>query len=175
MSVISRFAGLVAAAALLIITAPAWAQQQLGDLPNNVTTTEHGDWILLCAETPDGQRCEMVQTLSQRDNGREQRLVQTNIGITPNGQRLLQIVMPLGIDLRSGIAITIDEGEEIQLPYQTCLPDGCLVLFPLDDTWFNRMRAGNELRIGFRGFGQSEVLVIEKSLRGFTAASNGLR
>ena len=175
MSVISRFAGLAVATCLLILAAPALAQQQLGELPNNVTTTEHGDWILLCAETPDGQRCEMVQTISQRENGREQRLVQTNIGITPDGQRILQIITPLGIDLRFGIAMTVDEGEEIQLPYQTCLPDGCLVLFALDDSWFNRMRAGNQLLIGFRGFGQSEIFVIEQSLRGFTAASNGLR
>ena len=88
---------------------------------------------------------------------------------------MMELVFPLAMDLRAGIALKIDGGPETQQPYATCVAQVCVVLVAVDDAFLAAMRAGALLHVGFRPFGVQRTLVLDVSLRGFTRASNELR
>ncbi|TVQ72667.1 MAG: invasion associated locus B family protein [Oceanospirillales bacterium] len=136
--------------------------------------TEHQDWVSVCADIQGQERCEIQQTLNMDNEQGNARLLRATVNIMEN-QLVMQLLLPLGIDLRAGIVMQIDDGEEFGAGFLTCVQDGCLVAFPLDATRLAEMRAGNVTKIGFRPFNTNETLVLEMSLMGFTRASQTVK
>lgn len=136
--------------------------------------TEYQDWIGVCAEVAGQERCEIQQTLNVENEQGLSRLMRATVSLM-DGQRVMQFLLPLGLDLRPGIVMQIDEGEEFKSGFLTCVQEGCLVAFPLDDSRLQQMRAGKALKLGFRPFNTDQTLVIEASLMGFTRASNSIK
>jgi invasion protein IalB len=115
----------------------------------------------------------MQQTLSVQQGERSQRVLQAIVA-RQNQQRLLELSVPLGVDLRPGLLIQVDENPVGNLPYLTCNAAGCIALINLDDALWQQLRNGNKAKVAIRGVGQAENTVLELSLKGFTAASNAL-
>lgn len=133
-------------------------------------TTEYQDWTSVCSEIQLNERCEIQQTLNIENEQGNSRLLLTSVSKIDD-QLFMQLLLPLGLDLRSGIVIKIDEGEEVVVGFLSCLQEGCLVVLPLDQTLLAAMRAGQIAKVGFRPFNTSETVVLEMSLKGFTQAS----
>lgn len=138
-----------------------------------LTQTQHQDWVLICAEQAEQKRCHMQQTLSVQQGEQNQRVLQA-IVTRQGDQRLLEIIVPLGVDLRPGLLIQVDENPVGATPYLTCNEAGCISLLNLDNALWRQLRAGQTAKVGLRGVGQAENTVLELSLKGFTAASNAL-
>ena len=152
---------------LFSLSSHATAQQP------KIEQTPYQDWLLVCAEQQDKKQCQMMQTLSVEQGEQSQRVLQAIV--TRNGeQRLLEISVPLGVDLRPGLLIQIDEGEVGSTPYLTCNANGCAAVIALDNKVWRTLRDGNNLKVGVRGLGQPENTVLQLSLKGFTAAGNAL-
>ena len=78
--------------------------------------------------------------------------------------------LPLGVDLRPGAVIRVDEGPETNLPYLQCTNAGCAVSRQIDNDFLGSMKRGNELFVGFRSWGLADTTVVSVSLMGFSRA-----
>jgi invasion protein IalB len=158
---------------IALASVSAQANENAQQTEPKLTQTQHGDWVLLCSENAEQNRCQMQQTLSVQQGEQSQRVLQA-IVTRQGDQRLLEIIVPLGIDLRPGLLIQVDENPVGAMPYLTCNAAGCITLINLDDAVWQQLRVGQKAKMGIRGVGQAENTVLELSLKGFTAASNAL-
>ena len=154
-------------AAALVLAAPfAFAEPE-------VSETRHKDWTQVCLSENDQTRCEAIQVLNVTQDDQTRPLLRATLSRVPDG-RFLEIALPLGMDLRAGLVIQVDNGDELTFGYSTCVAQGCAAVLPVDDSLLSVLRAGNKARLGFRPFGSTQTQVVELSLSGFTAASKGV-
>lgn len=145
----------------LFLSAPALGQLG-GELRPGAT---HGDWQVLCEDTPVGETCFITQAAAD-DSGEP--VMQIMIGRLEN-ETVMVVYLPLGLDLRPGILFQVGETLQREFPFQTCLPNGCRVVARVDPEMLAAMRAGTTFRIGVRPVETDRIAVIEGSLMGFTA------
>ncbi len=142
-----------------------------------VEQTTFQDWTMVCVPQQESEtqqkRCHLLQTLSVQKQEQSQRILQATV-VRQGEQRILEILVPLGIDLRPGLLIQVDEGAVGSTPYLTCNANGCIAIIDMDDSLWRQLRAGQNVKIGIRGLGQPENTVLQLSLKGFTAAGDAL-
>ena len=172
------------AAALTLAAGAATAQDQSAAAApdgqpqaNLVETATHGDWKIVCL---NGEAPCVMRQVGMAD-GREIMEVslrriepqQTQQGTV---EAVMDVRVPLGVLLREGVAIQIDDGETQRAAYSICVPDGCLMREPLPNAFVNLMKAGitADISISIVRNGQNQQLTAPLSLSGFTAAFNSL-
>lgn len=146
-------------------------------------TAEAPAWQLRCADTNDASTCTMNQELflQQTVDGERQtvgRLLNlTVVYLNAGGERVpfMSLQMPLGVDLRPGAVMRVDEESETPLEFLRCTEAGCDASARVTPELLAQLRAGNVLRVGFRPWGSEQVTAVEASLIGFTAAFGQLR
>ena len=138
-------------------------------------------WPVVCADANDARTCRMEQRqfLDQTVKGQQRRLGQllrlTVLYVGKKARRpLLVMRLPLGVDLRPGMVLRVDNHEEIKAPYLRCTNAGCEVQVELTAELVAQLKKGLKLQVGVRPFGSSKTVVIDASLKGFTRAFNRL-
>lgn len=144
---------------------------------------ENLPWTRVCDQDNSSQ-CRLVHQINvQREVDGELKTVGRLIRLTvlyvenretKKRQPYLSAQFPLGVDLRPGAVIKIDQGKDIPIPYLQCKQSGCDASLLLDSNLLSALKAGNTLFVGFRPWGTEKVQVLQVSLRGFTAAVNTL-
>lgn len=140
-------------------------------------------WRLVCADENNAATCRMNQELflQQSVDGELQtvgRLLNlTIVYLNTDEERLpfMSLQMPLGVDLRPGGVMRVDEEAETVLEFLRCTEAGCDASAPVTPELLAQLRAGGVLRVGFRPWGSEQVTAVEASLIGFTAAFEQLR
>jgi invasion protein IalB len=116
-------------------------------LPGNATslTETHDDWTVRCAVDQGTVHCAAQQ--EQLSNQTKQRVLA--IEILPGKDVLTgTLVLPFGLDLAKGAVLKVDDKlTSPVLPFQTCLPSGCLVPLQIGTEWETAMRAGTALAV----------------------------
>lgn len=125
----------------------------------------HQDWQILCEAGPGGETCFISQAASD-DTGEP--VMQIMVGRL-DGENVMVVYLPLGIDLRPGMLFQIGDTVQREFPFQTCLPNGCRVITRVDSEMLAAMRAGTTFLVGVLPLESDRVAVIEGSLMGFTA------
>ncbi|WP_018174515.1 MULTISPECIES: invasion associated locus B family protein [unclassified Thioalkalivibrio] len=137
-------------------------------------TTTYQDWEVACIETQGGERCRMQQTLQIQDEQAQGAYLQASV-FRDGDSYIIEILLPLGVDLRPGILMQVDDdGEEIEAPYIACVEQGCVAGHELSESQFNAMRGGSALTVGFWPLHGDQPLAFDVSLMGFTDASERL-
>ena len=161
----------VFAFAVHVVVSPSGAEESDDAVDGpSVTRTQHRDWVSICVgQAASVTRCAMQQVLrAEQPDGRQ---LQFQVSITrQEDQNLAEIALPLGLDLRAGVVVQVDESDEINIPIVTCLAQGCVAVLALDDPLIEIMKRGSRMKLGFLTLGSSEVFVAEFSLMGFTRA-----
>jgi invasion protein IalB len=172
----------------LALTCPlAWADESAADLasssagsaqPEWELVATHGDWLVVClGDSPDAvgpPPCRMIQTLDIENESQRMRLLEIGIQLVDDGVPVIQMVFPQGVDLRPGIAMQVDDGEQFNAPFAVCAQGGCQVIANLGDDVVGQLRTGSVWRIGFRFFGNEQTVALEASLSGSNAAFSEL-
>ena len=142
---------------------------------------DEAPWAVVCADTNNARTCRMEQTLflDQTVEGQQKRLGQllsiTVLYVGEEARRpLLVMRLPLGVDLRPGMVLRVDNHEEIKAPYLRCTNAGCEVQVELTAELVAQLKKGLKLQVGVRPFGSLKTVVIDVSLKGFTRAFNRL-
>jgi invasion protein IalB len=171
-----RLAGTLAVA--FITTAAASAYAQNGDTGNTSATSRETfqDWGRVCEDAPqrEGQVCYIAQTL---DFAESDMAVEISVGrlVADHDGLVAAIRVPIGVDLGAGLALRVDETEQITADYDVCLQQGCQAFIDLQERGqLTKMRQGKVLHIGFVPFGSTKTRVVEGSLGGFTAGIDAL-
>jgi invasion protein IalB len=133
------------------------------------------DWRVQCQKSEEGKElCFVFQDVMLKEGNRH--LLRLEMGYVPDkkDQLVAIITVPLGIALPPGVLLKIDEGKELRLPVEHCIPQGCRVLFPVDQDLLGALKAGNQAMVTVHNMGHQPVQ-IPVSLSGFTAAFNSLK
>ena len=168
------FAAAVAKAAALVAFAGLFqgaARAAEGEAP----------WAVICADADNAETCRMEQTLfaDQTVEGEQKRLGQvmslTVLYVGEEARRpLLVMELPLGVDLRPGMVLRVDNHEEVKAPYLRCTNAGCEVQVELTAALVAQLKKGLKLQIGVRPFGSLKLMIMDASLMGFTRAFDRL-
>ncbi|OOZ37016.1 invasion associated locus B family protein [Solemya elarraichensis gill symbiont] len=144
------------------------AQQQ-----GEVTVNEgHGDWRVTCQtvkrEQAETTQCVMSQIQKRKDS--ERVLLEVRVVPTAGGKIAGRIRMPLGVSLKDGVTLRIDDTEPFAaLAYRTCLPSGCMVPFQFDSDIVKKLKDGGNLKLSLVSV-NNKKFGFAVSLKGFTAA-----
>lgn len=138
--------------------------------------TKHGDWTNVCQIAANGQKqCSTTQLLSrQLENGQNARILQTTVRKLSDTTYLLQFVLPLGVDLRPGIALQVDDKAQRGAQYFACTNNGCIVRMGMDQAFMAELQSGAKARVIYRGVNAQQPAAVDVSLKGITAATNAL-
>lgn len=161
--------GLLAALASLFPLGSAEAEPQDGQ--------KFQDWLVRCQSGAKGSvapSCFIFQNVVETDKDRQ---VMMFLVAYPEGQPRPRavIILPLGIDLRGGIEVTIDDAAPERHPFISCFQDGCQVHIDLDDTALAKFKRGFKGVIAFRALPDGRAVRLPVSFKGFTAALKSLR
>jgi invasion protein IalB len=134
----------------------------------------YGQWGVLCNPSSPSE-CRAAQTQKSVDEKNPGTLLQV-LFAAEKGKMFGVFTLPFGVDLRAGIAVRIDEGEEVKGSFMTCMPDGCQSIAEISETLLAQIRKGKVLKVGFRSWGGGDkTLVVDVPLEGAgqaIAASN---
>lgn len=169
-----RLGGLLRLSAVVLVllalrAEPARAQPQDGQV--------FQDWTARCETDPQDAavtRCFIVQAVVA---GEERRRVMLLAVAYPPGRDtpLATAILPLGVALRAGIEVAIDDGAPKRYPFSICLADGCQAHVPLDDAMMTAFKKGNKGSVAFARPPDGRAVKVPFSLKGFTAAVNSLQ
>lgn len=168
---------------MLAITFTAMVMFHAGTAQAQEAPASPPTWRLVCADENDASTCSMNQELflQQTVDGQLQtvgRLLNlTIVYLNTDEERVpfMSLQMPLGVDLRPGAVMRVDEESETALEFLRCTEAGCDSSARVTPELLAQLRAGSMLRVGFRPWGSEQVTAVEASLIGFTAAFAELR
>ncbi|MFT6558756.1 invasion associated locus B family protein [Sneathiella sp.] len=143
-------------------------------------------WKTVCADAQKAETCRISQQifLTKQLKSGEKKVAGRVLGLdvmyatdTKKQTRgpYLSISMPLGVDLRPGAVLKIDDGQDISVKYLRCTTAGCDASLPLTPAVLQSMKQGNSLFVGFRAWGNDKVTVLKASLQGFTKSFNNIK
>ena len=130
--------------AMLAMTAAAHAATTL---PGGATslTEAHDDWTVRCQVANNLVKCAVQQEQVSGQN--KQRVLAVEI-LRGEGALTGTLVLPFGLQLSKGAVLKVDDAlTSPVLPFQTCLPAGCLVPLAIGAQWESAMRAGTALAV----------------------------
>ena len=149
------------------LTGVAQAQQQEPE------TTRYQDWEVACIETDSGKQCQMRQTLQIQDDQVAGGYLQATVR-RDGDSHVIEVLLPLGVDLRPGVRMQVDDDETIGADFITCVQQGCVAGRELEAGQFRAMRGGQQMSVGFWPLHAEQPMAFDVSLMGFTDASDHL-
>ena len=165
---------------LIALTLPIWFVQpamaesttpvaQVDASEPVVTRNSYKDWQSICVSQQEVTNCQITQTMQVEKGG--QVSFAKRITLFKQAEKIvMEVTLSLGLNLQSGIAIQVDESNEINAPFVTCVAQGCAATVAADKTLLKLMRDGTTLKVAFRPFAQAEGVLLNAFLRGFTGA-----
>ena len=132
------------------------------------------DWRKRCRNVnKKGNVCLIYQNLTVKDSG-ESMLYATFSFAGKDDKLVASFRVPFGILLTPGIAVKVDQNEQINYAIQTCLSDGCYAYVNIKDELLTQFKNGVQAKVGFMTMHKKQMAV-NLSLKGFDAAINSLR
>lgn len=135
------------------------------------------DWMVRCQSAATGAAappCFIFQNVVESDKDRQ--IMMFVVAYPPGqGRPRAVVILPLGIDLRGGIEIAIDDGAPQRHAFISCFQDGCQVHIDLDDAVLAGFKRGIKGFITFRSLPDGRAVRLPISFKGFTAALKSLR
>ncbi len=84
------------------------------------------------------------------------------------------VQLPLGLSIRTGVRLKVDEREPISVDIQTCEASGCYAGGPLDEAILDGLRSGKILALLFNDLKKKEI-GIQIDLAGFSAVYDKIK
>jgi invasion protein IalB len=162
-------AAVICAAAFSAWVPAVFAQQQQASLPNGASSLQetYQDWQLACGMQDNARVCTVTQDQTQK-NG--QRLLAVELRVGQKGGLIGTLLLPFGILFEPGVTPQIDDQPPLgPLKFRTCLPNGCVALFPIDRALMQKLKAGSELKLDVTTAADTK-LSFPVSLKGLGAA-----
>jgi len=134
----------------------------------NATAAEQfKDWRKQCETLPGGQRaCNIVQDV--RTPQGDTVMMRVQVGLIPQkNQPLLLITLPLGVALKPGLQLRIDQAGSWAMGFDVCTADGCRAALPMDAKLIKALKKGVKAEVAIKEL-RGQTLAIPLSLLGFT-------
>lgn len=131
------------------------------------------DWTKVCGKDQN-QNTEVCYTTRDfvSDQGQPVLAAAVYDVKSPQPQKIVRFLMPLGLLLKPGIRFAVDQGQPTPGGYAICFPNGCFAEAPVKDDAVNAMKKGTNLNISVQNQGGREV-TFAVPLAGFGKAFDG--
>lgn len=143
--------------------APAPSGQQ----PGNVKES-HGAWSVIC-DRPAGasaEQCALMQNVIAEDRP-EVGLSVVVLKTADRKARILRILAPLGVLLKDGMELYVDNNNIGRAYFTRCFAEGCYVEVEIDEELMRIMRAGKSAVFALRESSDQDRVGIPVELNGF--------
>lgn len=162
----------LAAAGLTFIASavPSVAQQQPG-----TPKSTHGAWSVIC-DKPAGaseEQCALMQNVIADDRP-EVGLSVVVLKTADRKSRILRILAPLGVLLKDGMELYIDNNNIGRAYFTRCFSEGCYVEVDIDDELLKVLRAGKSAVFALRESVDQDRVGIPIELTGFADGYDAL-
>jgi len=162
------------AAAGLAIIAPAAAALAQQPQPGTPKST-HGAWSVIC-DKPAGaseEQCALMQNVIADDRP-EVGLSVVVLKTADRKSRILRILAPLGVLLKDGMELYIDNNNIGRAYFTRCFSEGCYVEVDIDDELLKVLRAGKNAVFALRESVDQDRVGIPIELTGFAEGYDAL-
>ena len=113
---------------------------------NLVRPIIYGDWQKFCFKTTGTKQVCRTTISGKFDTGQSAIRVDL-IEREGEAKARLQIFVPVGMYLRAGVRLTVDNGQPYPVPYIWCLTNTCIAADVADATLIRKMERGQKLRL----------------------------
>ncbi|MFG6569898.1 MULTISPECIES: invasion associated locus B family protein [Sulfitobacter] len=165
--------GVLASISMLLPSFPAESQTLY--YPEPISKKQFEDWVIECfdpARTASMTTCQLYQRVAV---GNGQRIAAVVTAAFPSYDTVrLQIALPLGIDIKSGMKLRVDDIEET-FTINRCTQQGCLVEISATDAFIDLLLAAEAISVAPFLPGQGREFAIPISVKGLTKAIQELR
>jgi invasion protein IalB len=145
-------------------------QQQPGTVRSN-----HGSWSVIC-DKPAGsseEQCALMQNVIADDRP-EVGLSVVILKTADRKSRILRILAPLGVLLKDGMELYIDNNNIGRAYFTRCFAEGCYVEVDIDDELMKVLRAGKNAVFALREAVDQDRVGIPIELTGFADGYDAL-
>jgi invasion protein IalB len=166
----------LAAAPVLAQDAPDQAQQQQQAAPRKpvapTVMKTFGGWDVRCYPVSSPAPCDMWEAIAFKKGG--QLAVSISIVYVPSqDNHLLQLIVPLGVDLAARAKVVTDTYTSDAMPYHHCDRIGCYVVVAQGNTVVEALKDQAAMKVRVSQFrGKSIDLAVP--LKGFAEAHNAM-
>lgn len=87
-------------------------------------------------------------------------------------QRIVRLLLPVGLMLRPGFRFSVDKGAALEGNYEICFPNGCFAEARVKGVTLDQLRKGTILNVNVKNQANNEV-VFAVPLEGFAKAFDG--
>jgi invasion protein IalB len=147
--------------------APAPAPGPSGQQPGNVKES-HGAWSVIC-DRPAGasaEQCALMQNVIAEDRP-EVGLSVVVLKTADRKARILRILAPLGVLLKDGMELYVDNNNIGRAYFTRCFSEGCYVEVEIDEELMRILRAGKNAVFALRESSDQDRVGIPVELNGF--------
>jgi invasion protein IalB len=153
-------------------------------MKNNTASASLALAALLCApaighsqEAPKtnwSSQCVAADLQSPLSCSMEQRVVLRESGAKEDRKGAFLIQLPLGLSIRTGVRLKVDDREPLAVDIQTCEAGGCYAGGPMTDGLVESLRGGKMMTLLFNDLQKKEI-GIQIDLAGFSAVYDKIR
>lgn len=140
-------------------------QRLLGGMPaNEVRITTYQDWRVICpAVTANTPNCTLSSEVTRGPGGNLLTLSMSD----PNPGSTMSLIVPHGVLLEPGLAVTIGSEPMRVRPYETCTNAGCIALMTVDADTLKALQSNMAGQVTVAAPNNPQPLSIPFSLKGF--------
>ncbi len=153
---------------------PLTAQSSTDQDSAEIETQQFGDWTLRClpASATQLRTCHVSLHAFAEKSGKQ--VLQFRVGRFGQENNLGAVIfVPNGVRIPPGLRIQVDKRATRVYPFESCHPSTCQVRVALEGDFLEDLKAGLAGQVKFVN-GTGEVLVVQVSLKGFSAALQAL-
>lgn len=149
-------------------------QQPQAQNPSNVKAN-HGAWSIIC-DRPAGasaDQCALMQNVIADDRP-EVGLSVVVLKTADRKAKILRILAPLGVLLKDGMELFVDNNNIGRAYFTRCFSEGCYVEVEIDDELMRILRAGKSAVFALRESADQDRVGIPIELTGFAPGYDAL-
>ncbi|OHV75936.1 hypothetical protein LCM4573_14865 [Rhizobium sp. LCM 4573] len=150
------------------------APQPSAQQPGNVRAN-HGAWSVIC-DKPAGasvEQCALMQNVIAEDRP-EVGLSVVVLKTADRKSKILRILAPLGVLLKDGMELYVDNNNIGRAYFTRCFSEGCYVEVEIDDELMRILRAGKNAVFALRESVDQDRVGIPVELAGFAQGYDAL-
>lgn len=169
----------------LMLGAPEAAHAASGGKPV-IDSRTFGDWKLDCIKDKNNavSDCQLMQKhyVDGKDGKKKPLLAALGALVTSKDKSgkaqtrlFLRMFTPLNTLLPVGLAVKLDNGKPMKIPFIACAPIGCMAELPVSEDLLGQLKKGNALLVAYKDAQNGKQQNATVSLKGFTAAYDALK
>jgi len=111
----------------------------------NIRDIQLSGWRKLCFEVSRAERVCRTTNVGVMDTGQE--MIRFDLIEAGAAEGRIQMLLPPGMYLRSGLTLTVDQKEPLHIGFSWCLANACVAAGPANADFVSALRSGGTLTI----------------------------